>query len=134
MTRPRVGKSPGDAHYTDPRSLLLTHMAALLDQGPNPWGPVVFHWHGAGDAGADAPLRRCCFYSHADQRQYRDITQQACQQRQIPYLDVLDLWAGGGGMPGGDRAYLGMALHPNVAGYRSLLADVTAWSAFQSLL
>jgi lysophospholipase L1-like esterase len=125
----RVGKPQG-RHYTDP-DRFADHMAALLDQAQS-LGPVVFI--GMVPVMPERmPFAEVLFYSHADQRQYRDITQQACQQRQIPYLDVLDLWLGRGDAWWRSRLS-GDGLHPNVAGYRSLLADVTAWSAFQSLL
>ncbi|MEB3269884.1 MAG: GDSL-type esterase/lipase family protein [Leptolyngbya sp.] len=125
----RVGKPDGRS-YTD-LDQFATHMGALLDQARS-LGPVVFIGM-VPIIPEQMPFAEILFYSHGDQQRYRDVTRAACQQRQIPYLDVLDLWLSRGDAWWRSRL-CSDGLHPNVAGYRSLLADITAWSAFQSLL
>lgn len=79
------------------------------------------------------PFLDCLYYTHADQRRYKDATQQACQVRQIPYLDVFERWLDRG--EAWQRAQLGTdGLHPNVSGYQALLEDVLHWQAFLDLV
>ena len=72
------------------------------------------------------PFMDCLYYNHFNQYRYKEATLQACQQRDIPYLDIFDLWLAKGTnwintQLGGD------GLHPNVAGYQTLFDDVMAW-------
>jgi lysophospholipase L1-like esterase len=125
----RVGK-PDGRPYTDPEAF-QRHMATLLDQA-QALGPVLFVGM-VPVAPERMPFAEVLFYDPAHQRRYRDLTAQACGDRRIPYLDVLDLWLGRG--EGWWRSRLSSdGLHPNVAGYEALLADITNWSAFQALL
>jgi lysophospholipase L1-like esterase len=75
------------------------------------------------------PFMDCLHYNHADQHRYKEATRLACQQQQIPYLDIFDRW-----MEQGEawvRSRLSSdGLHPNVAGYQALLADVISWQPF----
>ncbi|MBF2089668.1 MAG: G-D-S-L family lipolytic protein [Synechococcales cyanobacterium K44_A2020_017] len=75
---------------------------------------------------APMPFSGCLYYNHLDQARYKTATQNACHDRDIPYLDVFDLWLSRGEqwwMPrlGPD------GLHPNTAGYEALLQDVLNW-------
>ncbi|MBD3883481.1 G-D-S-L family lipolytic protein [Phormidium tenue FACHB-886] len=74
------------------------------------------------------PFANCLYYSHADQRRYKEVTQRACLERQIPYLDVLEQW-----LERGEpwwRSHLSPdGLHPNSAGYAALLQDFLSWEA-----
>lgn len=79
------------------------------------------------------PFAEVLYYSHQDQFQYKEATLRACRQRQIPYLDIFDLWLSRGDLWWRSRISSD-GLHPNVLGYRSLLEDVTTWSAFQRLM
>ncbi len=75
------------------------------------------------------PFLDCLYYNHRDQYRYKEATQLACQELNIPYLDVFSLW-----LERGDAwcrsQMLEDGLHPNVAGYQSLLADISQWQAF----
>lgn len=79
------------------------------------------------------PFAEVLHYNHQDQRRYKEFTQQACQQRGIPYLDIYDLWLKRGEIWWRSRISTD-GLHPNVLGYRSLLEDITAWVPFQDAL
>ncbi|NER82728.1 MAG: G-D-S-L family lipolytic protein [Leptolyngbya sp. SIO1D8] len=79
------------------------------------------------------PFSEILYYDHANQFQYKEATLRACQQRQIPYLDIFDLWLGRGSSWWRSRISTD-GLHPNVLGYRALLEDVTSWQAFQTLM
>ena len=72
------------------------------------------------------PFMDCLYYNHFDQYRYKEATLQACQQRDIPYLDVFDLWLSRG--TGWINTQLGKdGLHPNVSGYQTLFSDIMAW-------
>lgn len=78
---------------------------------------------------AKMPFLDCFYYNHADQFRYKEATRLACQQRQIPYLDVFARWM----EQGNDwcQAHLlADGLHPNVLGYQALLDEVLSWDAF----
>lgn len=72
------------------------------------------------------PFMECLYYNHFDQYRYKEATLQACQQRNIPYLDIFDLWLSRGinwiNTQLGDDG-----LHPNVSGYQTLFSDITTW-------
>lgn len=78
------------------------------------------------------PFLDCLHYNHRDQYRYKEFTKQACEQRQIPYLDIFDRW-----MQRGDdwvRSRLGRdGLHPNTLGYESLLEEVVNWEPILQL-
>ncbi|NEQ98263.1 MAG: G-D-S-L family lipolytic protein [Cyanothece sp. SIO2G6] len=81
---------------------------------------------------ASMPFMDCLYYNHTDQWTYKEATKQACESRNIPYLDVFDLWMGRGEAWMRSRLCTD-GLHPNPEGYQALLADVQAWSVFQAL-
>jgi lysophospholipase L1-like esterase len=72
------------------------------------------------------PFLDCFYFNHTDQYRLKEATKSACEARQIPYLDIFDLW-----MARGEtwrRSRIGPdGLHPNVQGYRSLWEDVVNW-------
>jgi lysophospholipase L1-like esterase len=79
------------------------------------------------------PFLDCLYFNHQDQYRYKEFTKQACQARQIPYLDIFDLW-----MKRGDawvRSRLNPdGLHPNTQGYEALLKDVLNWEPIAQLV
>ncbi|HEY9622658.1 MAG TPA: GDSL-type esterase/lipase family protein [Crinalium sp.] len=77
------------------------------------------------------PFSNFLYYNHADQHQYKEATRLACIERQIPYLDVFDLWLGRGESWWRSRLCAD-GLHPNTAGYASLMQDVLEWDAISS--
>lgn len=125
----RVGKPTGRP-FTPPEEFDL-QMAALLDEALT-LCPVLFV--GMTPVVAEyMPFAEILYYSHANQFQYKEITLRACQQRQIPYLDIFDLWLNRGESWWRSRISTD-GLHPNTLGYQSLLTDVTTWPAFRGLL
>jgi lysophospholipase L1-like esterase len=107
-----------------------TEMAALLDHAQR-LCPVLFVGMAPVDE-AKMPFLDCLYYNHADQIRYNDATRRACAERQIQFLDVLTPW-----MARGEdwvRSHLcSDGLHPNVAGYRTLLQNVLDWEAMAQL-
>lgn len=110
--------------FADNLAELLNHAQQLC--------PVLFVGMPPVDE-ACMPFAGCMYYNHADQKIYKRMTQQACQVRNIPYLDIFDLW-----MSRGDDWWRSRlcedGIHPNTEGYQSLLDDVQSWSVFQHLL
>jgi lysophospholipase L1-like esterase len=82
---------------------------------------------------AKMPFLSCFYYNHADQHCYKEATKQACSVRQIPYLDIFDLWMARG--ENWVRSHLSSdGLHPNVQGYQALLEDILNWKTLSQLL
>lgn len=82
---------------------------------------------------AQMPFNGCLYYTHADQYRYKEATRIACLARQIPYLDLFEMWLNRGeawwqARQGPD------GLHPNVVGYHSLLQDVLDWQSMGELM
>ncbi|ARV61049.1 G-D-S-L family lipolytic protein [Nostocales cyanobacterium HT-58-2] len=78
------------------------------------------------------PFLNCFYYNHADQYDYKEATKRACAARQIPYLDVFDLWLRRG--ENWVRSHLSSdGLHPNDQGYQALLQDVLNWEPITQL-
>ncbi len=78
------------------------------------------------------PFLDCFYYNHIDQYRYKQATKEACQVRNIPYLDIFDLWKSRG--QNWLQARLSSdGLHPNVSGYEALLADVLNWEPVSKL-
>jgi len=78
------------------------------------------------------PFLDCFYYNLADQYRYKEATKQACQAREIPYLDIFDLWMGRGSQWMRSRLTED-GLHPNILGYQTLLEDVLNWEAMYQL-
>ena len=120
----RIGKPTGK-FFTDLDSF-RQQMAYLLDVAQN-LCPVLFIGMTPVDK-TKMPFMDCLYYNHLDQYRYKEATLQACQQRNIPYLDIFDLWLARG--TSWINTQLGEdGLHPNVTGYQTLFADITAWRA-----
>jgi lysophospholipase L1-like esterase len=79
------------------------------------------------------PFSNCLYYNHADQYRYKEATRLACQARQIPYLDIFEKW-----LSQGESWWMSRltqdGLHPNSAGYASILQEFLQWDAVQSWL
>ncbi len=78
------------------------------------------------------PFQDCLYYSHADQYRYKEATKLACELRGIPYLDIFDKWLARGNL-WCSSCLTSDGLHPNAAGYESLLEDVTSWEPIASI-
>ena len=103
-------------------------LATLLDLATS-LAPVFFVGMTPVDE-SKMPFYKCFYYNHLDQYRYKEATLQACQERQIPYLDLFDLWLSRGetwlrSQYGAD------GLHPNVGGYENLFQDIVTWEAIR---
>ena len=79
---------------------------------------------------AKMPFVKCLYYNHFDQYRYKEATLQACQEKNIPYLDIFDLWLSRG--VDWINTQIGEdGLHPNVSGYQTLLTDIMAWKLIE---
>lgn len=78
------------------------------------------------------PFQGCLYYTLADQFRYKQATRQACLDRDIPYLDLFEIWLNRGEYWWKSRL-CSDGLHPNVAGYEALLEDIRHWEPIQTL-
>ncbi|BAU10982.1 lipolytic protein G-D-S-L family protein [Leptolyngbya sp. NIES-3755] len=76
------------------------------------------------------PFLDCMYYNHADQSRYNDAIRSACEARQIPHLDLFELWRSRG-LDWCEQQFTEDGLHPNVSGYQALLEDISTWEAFR---
>lgn len=78
------------------------------------------------------PFLDCFYFNHDDQYHYKEVTKQACQRHQIPYLDIFDIW-----MSRGEKwcktRLTSDGLHPNSLGYQDLLTDILVWEEMEFL-
>ncbi|HEY9617001.1 MAG TPA: GDSL-type esterase/lipase family protein [Microcoleaceae cyanobacterium] len=121
----RLARQDG-RNYTD-FDIFEAELAKLLDQA-NRLCPVLFVGMVPVNE-AKMPFLDCFYYNHADQWRYKEATRLACQQRQIPYLDVFARWIEHG-CEWCQANLLDDGLHPNVLGYQALLDEVLSWDAF----
>ncbi len=82
---------------------------------------------------AAMPFANVLYFSRSEQIRYRDVTQQLCEAQNVPYLDVLALWAQQDEGWVSDRLCKD-GLHPNALGYRTLLEAVQAWPPLMSAI
>jgi lysophospholipase L1-like esterase len=100
------------------------HLAALLDQA-HQLCPVLFVGMTPVDE-RQMPFSDCLYYNHADQYHYKEATRLACEQRQVPYLDVFSRWLNRGDHWWRSRLCAD-GLHPNSLGYASLMEEFLTW-------
>jgi lysophospholipase L1-like esterase len=104
--------------------LFQSTITQLLDRAQR-LGPVCFVGMVPVDE-SKMPFLECLYYNHADQHRYKEATRQICQSRQIPYLDLFDLWQSRGQV--WCRSHISTdGLHPNSSGYRAILQDILSW-------
>lgn len=72
------------------------------------------------------PFQNCLYYNLSDQFRYKEMTRLACLQRNIPYLDLFEIWMSRGESWWKSRL-TSDGLHPNVAGYQSLFQEILHW-------
>lgn len=82
---------------------------------------------------AAMPYADILHFSHADQAHYSQMTRHACEAKQIPYLDLYRQWRSQGEAWCNERL-CSDGLHPNVLGYRTLMADILAWEPLMQAL
>ncbi len=121
---PWLGKPEGKlfTEFTD----FQQQIADLLDLGST-LAPILFIGMTPVDE-SKMPFLDCLYYSHLNQYRYKEATLKACQKRNIPYLDIFDLWLSRGELWLKSQ-YSSDGLHPNVQGYEQLLEDILAWEA-----
>ncbi len=78
------------------------------------------------------PFQGCLYYTLADQFRYKEATRLACLDRNIPYLDLFEIWLNRGEYWWKPRLCCD-GLHPNVIGYEALLQDICQWEPIQKL-
>jgi lysophospholipase L1-like esterase len=123
---PRLGRVDGRNHLAI--DAFNIEMVQLLQQAAQ-LCPVLF----VGMIPVDErrmPFLDCLYYNHADQWRYKEVTRAACEARQVPYLDLFELWMG----RGSDWCQAQMSpdgLHPNSAGYEVMLQDMLNWHELQ---
>jgi lysophospholipase L1-like esterase len=78
------------------------------------------------------PFLDCLYYNHSDQYYYKEITRQACLEREIPYLDIFETWHSRG--EDWLRSKLcADGLHPNTDGHQAILEEVVNWEPIHAL-
>ena len=79
------------------------------------------------------PFLDCLYFNLRDQYHYKEVAKQACQTKDIPYLDTFDLW-----MSRGDNwRKLQMSedgLHPNSRGYSTLYQEISNWQLLDKVI
>ena len=119
----RLGKAHG-RHFTD-LDIFRHEIEKLLDHA-RVLCPVLFVGMMPVDS-SRMPFAGCLYYNHADQHLFKNTTQAACKERNIPYLDIFDLWLSRGDLWW--RSHLSPdGLHPNSLGYKALLQDFLQWN------
>ena len=118
---PRLGKPDGRL-FTEYRDF-QDQIANLLDLASS-LAPVLFIGMTPVNE-SKMPFLDCLYYNHLDQYRYKEATLKACQERNIPYLDIFDLWLSRKDWL--NDQYSNDGLHPNVQGYQNLLQDILTW-------
>ncbi|MBD2579457.1 GDSL-type esterase/lipase family protein [Oscillatoria sp. FACHB-1406] len=121
---PRLGR-PDGRNYTDFEDF-QQQLSTLLDLAIE-LCPVLF----VGMVPVEEsrmPFLDCLYYNNTDQHRYKEVQRQACQKRNIPYLDIFDRWMARGESWRRQRLSAD-GLHPNSLGYQALFEDVRNWEA-----
>ena len=121
---PRVGKRLG-RNMTDGDRFTL-EIVNLLDKAQS-LCPVMFVGMVPVDE-SKMPFLGCMHFNHEDQFRYKEVTKSACQVRDIPYLDVFDLWQERG-KDWIKNHLCEDGLHPNTDGYNALFQDILNWQS-----
>lgn len=124
----RLGR-PDGRNYTDFESF-QTQIDSLLDQAQR-LCPVLFVGMTPVDE-SKMPFMDCLYYNHADQYRYKEATRLACLKRQIPYLDIFEIWKSRG-TEWLSKQIIKDGLHPNISGYKALLEEVVQWESINNL-
>jgi len=125
---PRVGKRSG-RNMTDYDRFTL-EIVNLLDKAQS-LCPVIFVGMVPVDE-SKMPFLDCLHFNHEDQFRYKEFTKLACQMRDIPYLDIFDIWQERGLTWMRDRISQD-GLHPNTNGYLALFENIRNWQPLTQL-
>ena len=126
---PRVGKRDSNRSITDYDRFTL-EIVNLLEKA-QALCPVIFVGMVPVDE-SKMPFLDCLHFNHEDQFRYKEFTKSACQMRDIPYLDIFDLWQERGQTWMSDRLCQD-GLHPNTHGYLALLEDIRNWQPLRHI-
>jgi lysophospholipase L1-like esterase len=124
---PRLGKP--DGKNLMPFETFQSEMADLLDRSSK-LCPVLFVGMIPVDE-AKMPFMDCMYYNHVDQIRYNEAIRSACKARQIPHLNLFEIWRSRG-LEWCQQQFTEDGLHPNVNGYQALLEDISSWDAFRA--
>ncbi len=125
----RVGKRDSNRSMTDYDRFTL-EIVNLLEKAQT-LCPVIFVGMVPVDE-SKMPFLDCLHFNHEDQFRYKEFTKSACQMRDIPYLDIFDLWQERGQTWRSDRLCQD-GLHPNTHGYLALLEDIRNWQPLRQI-
>ena len=125
----RVGKRDSNRSMTDYDRFTL-EIVNLLEKA-QALCPVIFVGMVPVDE-SKMPFLDCLHFNHEDQFRYKEFTKSACQMRDIPYLDIFDLWQERGQTWISDRLCQD-GLHPNTHGYLALLEDIRNWQPLRQI-
>ena len=125
----RVGKRDSNRSMTDYDRFTL-EIVNLLEKA-QALCPVIFVGMVPVDE-SKMPFLDCLHFNHEDQFRYKEFTKSACQMRDIPYLDIFDLWQERGQTWMSDRLCQD-GLHPNTHGYLALLEDISNWQPLRHI-
>lgn len=120
----RVGR-PNGKNYTD-FEVFEAEIASLLEKA-HLLCPVLFVGMVPVNE-AKMPFMDCLYYNHSDQYHYKEATRLACLSRGIPYLDIFQKWIDFSEEWRTERLSVD-GLHPNTLGYKTVLEEVSNWSA-----
>ena len=125
---PRLGRADGSCftHF----ETFGQQMENLLEQA-QALCPVLFVGMIPVDE-AKMPFLDCLYFNHDDQFRYKEATKLACAERQIPYLDLFDIWMERG-THWRQMHTNSDGLHPNSRGYRSIWYEVINWHPINQL-
>lgn len=101
-----------------------SHINQLLDMAME-LAPVMFVGMVPVDE-SKMPFLGCFYFNLKDQYRYKEVCKNACEQRNIPYLDIFDLWMSRGDYWRQCRMSAD-GLHPNSRGYETLYRQIKDW-------
>jgi lysophospholipase L1-like esterase len=78
------------------------------------------------------PFADCLYFNHKDQELYKEITRSSCLAREIPYLDIFQIWQAQGEGWIKDRLSED-GLHPNCHGHQAILELVDNWEPVKKI-
>lgn len=126
---PRLGHSQGRNQTSYEQ--FSVDINSLLDQAQE-LAPVIF----IGMIPVEEekmPFLDCFYFNLRDQYHYKEMTKQACQLRNIPYLDTFDLWMSRG--ENWRQSQMSAdGLHPNAKGYETLYQEIRQWESLKVML
>lgn len=116
-------RQPDGKPYTD-FSIFQDQIRQLLDRA-RALCPVLFVGMVPVNE-ANMPFLGCLYFNHFDQYRFKEFTKRACEERQIPYLDLFEWWMARDETWRHDLLSPD-GLHPNSKGYQAIWERVACW-------